>query len=343
MRNLEFELELELELEYDLIKQNDSDVISSDDIQNNILTLVKSSENIYLYTLTPEQIFKNSEALLAYQEFDLLARDIFNCISNGYGEYLKVMLKLIKFMRHGNGLNKTLLSYCLLDILSEHNDELAKEVFHSFTCNYGCWKDVKKFYLFACVIGKEYNSPIIEYSIQLANNQLIADLENYPNDISNVAKWIPREKTKHINLYNRLVLNFSNCTNNYFKYATTVEQKRKAMNKSKMEYRKHLSKLNNALDTVQIKQCSGKWQKINPKTQTVRTLQLQANAFLNLSRNSNKMRYELSDRIICSQNFIDNDDDDDDKNNNNNNDKQIFIVNANTSFNDIFYFISKYY
>jgi hypothetical protein len=157
-------------------------------------------------------------------------------------------------------------------------------------------------------------------------------------------KWIPREKTKHINLYNRLVLNFSNCTNNYFKYATTIEQKRKAMNKSKMEYRKHLSKLNNALDTVQIKQCSGKWQKINPKTQTVRTLQLQANAFLNLSRNSNKMRYELSDRIICSQNFIDNDnDDDDDDNNNNNNDRQIFIVNANTSFNDIFYFISKYY
>ena len=293
-------LDLDLELEYDLIEKKDAYILSSNDIQNDILNLVKLSENEYLYTLTFEQILKNPDALLIYKQFDSLARNIFNYVHD-HNEYLMLMIGLIKYMRHQKGFDKRLLSYCLLDILSEYYPNVANELFLFFVKNIGCWKDLKYFYSFACEIGKEYTSSVIEYSIQLANEEL----KN--NSMSNVAKWIPREKTKYKKLYERLVINYFE-DQDYFKYAGSVlkdpEQKKKAMNKAKMEYRKILSKLNKQLDTVQIKQCSKQWQKIDPNKQTSRTLELQINAFLNLSRNSNKIRYELGDRIICSQNFI---------------------------------------
>ena len=220
------------------------------------------------------------------------------------------MIELIKNMRWEYGLNKRLLSYCLLDILSEHDINLANELFLNFT-TIGSWKDLKYFYMFCSLIGKEFTSSVIDYSIQLANEQLKKDLLNYTNtnttnSISNIAKWIPREKSKYKKLYERLVIDYFKDTN-YFKYTNNSEQKKKAMNKAKMEYRKILSKLNVELDTVQIKQCAKHWQKIDPEKQTITTLKLQSKAFLNLSRNSNSMRYELGDRIICSQNFLDSD------------------------------------
>lgn len=292
---------LDLELEYDLIEKKDSDILSSNDIQNDILNLVKLAENVYLYTLTPEQIFKNPDASLVYREFDSLARNIFNYV-DVHSEYLILIIGLIKCMRHQEGFDKRLLSYCLLDIFSEYYPNLANELFLIFVKSVGCWKDLKYFYLFTCEIGKEYTSSVVEYSIQLANEEL------RNNSTSNVAKWIPREKTKYKKLYERLVINYFK-DDDYFKYDGSVlkdpEKKKKAMNKAKMEYRKILSKLNKQLDTVQIKQCSKQWQKIDPNKQTSRTLELQINAFLNLSRDSNKIRHELSDRIICAQNFID--------------------------------------
>jgi hypothetical protein len=297
-------LDLNLELEYDLIEKKDAYILSSNDIQNDILNLVKLSENKYLYTLTFEQILKNPDALLIYNQFDYLARNIFNYV-NDHNEYLMLMVGLIKYMRYQEGFDKRLLSYCLLDILSEYYPNIANELFLIFVKSIGCWKDLKYFYSFAYEIGKEYTSSVIEYSIQLANEELKQDLLKNIH-ISNVAKWIPREKTKYKKLYERLVLNYFK-DNDYFKHVGTfkTEQIKKAMNKAKMEYRKILSKLNKQLDTVQIKQCSKQWQKIEPNKQTSLTLKLQINAFLNLSRNSNKIRYESSDRIICAQNFID--------------------------------------
>jgi len=297
-------LDLNLELEYDLIEKKDAYILSSNDIQNDILNLVKLSENKYLYTLTFEQILKNPDALLIYNQFDYLARNIFNYV-NDHNEYLMLMVGLIKYMRYQEGFDKRLLSYCLLDILSEYYPNIANELFLIFVKSIGCWKDLKYFYSFAYEIGKEYTSSVIEYSIQLANEELKQDLLKNIH-ISNVAKWIPREKSKYKKLYERLVLNYFK-DNDYFKHVGIfkTEQIKKAMNKAKMEYRKILSKLNKQLDTVQIKQCSKQWQKIEPNKQTSLTLKLQINAFLNLSRNSNKIRYESSDRIICAQNFID--------------------------------------
>jgi hypothetical protein len=319
-------LDLDLELEYDLIEKKDSDILSSNDIQNDILNLIKLSENVYLYTLTLEQIFKNTDALSVYKEFDFLARNIFNYV-NEHSEYLTLMIGLIKCMRHQKCFDKRLLSYCLLDILSEYYPNIANELFLIFVKNIGCWKDLKYFYSFACEIGKEYTSSVIEYSIQLANEEL----KN--NRKSNVAKWIPREKTKYKKLYERLVINYFKDDGSF-----RIEQQKKAMNKEKMEYRKILSKLNKQLDTVQIKQCSKQWQKINPQSQTCRTLELQMNAFLNLS--NNKIRYELGDRIICAQNFISTNLDKSNKQNEININK--ININKINTFNELVNLITEY-
>jgi hypothetical protein len=306
--------DVDFDSEYDLIDGNESCTMSSIDNQNDILNLVKLSDNDCLHILTLNQILKTPHYLSIYKEFETLARNIFNYIDGNPPNhiYLSLMIKLIKHMRWEHGLNKRLLSYCLLDILSEHDINLANELFLNFT-TIGSWKDLKYFYMFCSIIGKEFTSSVVDYSIQLANEQLKKDLLNYTNtnkntntnvDISNIAKWIPREKSKYKKLYERLVIDYFKDTN-YFKYINSYEQKKKAMNKAKMEYRKILSKLNAALDTVQIKQCAKNWQKIDPQKQTITTLKLQSKAFLNLSRNSNCMRYELGDRIICSQNFVD--------------------------------------
>ena len=302
---------LDFDSEYDLIDGNETCIMSSIDNQNDILHLVKLSENIYLHTLTLDQILNNCHALSIYRKFETLARNIFNYSDgNSNNIYLSLMIKLIKHMRWEHGFNKRLLSYCLLDILSEYDITLANEVFLNFT-TIGSWKDLKYFYMFCSIIGKEYTSSVIDYSIKIANEQLKSDLLNCESvnnniSISNIAKWIPREKSKYTKLYERLVIDYFKDTN-YFKYANNSIQKKKAMNKAKMEYRKILSKLNAKLDTVQIKQCAKNWQKIDPQKQTITTLKLQSKAFLNLSRTRNRMRYELGDRIICSQNFIDSD------------------------------------
>lgn len=324
-------IDLGLEFEYDLIEENNSNIISSNDIQSDIFNLFELSNNLYLYTLNFKQILNEHDALIAYREFETLAKNIFQSI-NGHNEYLKLMASLIKCMRHEHGLNKRLLSYCLLDILSEHDSQLANEVFLYFISYVGCWKDLKYFYSFSRDMGKEYNSSIIEYSIELANQQLKTDLFNFPNNLSNVAKWIPREKTKYNKLYERLVLNYFN----------EYKQTKKSMNKAKMQYRKNLSLLNKQLDTVQIKQCSQQWQKINPTIQTCRTMQLQINSFLNLSKNSNKMKYELSNRIICSQNFIDYNENNKNQNENKSENKSKREKIKINNLNDLFNIISKY-
>ena len=71
-----------------------------------------------------------------------------------------------------------------------------------------------------------------------------------------------------------------------------------------MNYRKIIASLNKQLDTVQIKQCSNQWAKIDPRKQTSRTMKLQLNAFLNKNCDGSE-RFERSDRIICSYNFKD--------------------------------------
>lgn len=161
---------------------------------------------------------------------------------------------------------------------------------------YGSWKDLK--YLCNYLNNTEmFDSTLIDESIKIMNKQLKYDVElfdkNEKNNISLVAKWIPREKSnKFCWIYTKLACDYYS---HYFNYVNRGSLSyKKAIMKSKTEYRKLLSKLNGHLDTLQKKQCANDWSNINFNNVTSISLHKQKNAFLN-RRNS--------DRICCSENF----------------------------------------
>lgn len=67
--------------------------------------------------------------------------------------------------------------------------------------------------------------------------------------------------------------------------------------KCKTQYRQLISKLNNKLNTVQIKQCSKEWSKIDFENVTSVTLNKNYKCFLNDKEIHDK------DRVKCQENF----------------------------------------
>lgn len=130
---------------------------------------------------------------------------------------------------------------------------------------YGSWKDIKKFCHFIKNKTGDENHPLIIFASNLLLQQLIWDNNEYSHGrkISLAAKWAPREKKKHGWLFNKLALTYSHLSTDI-----TIGIEKKA----RMTFRKLLSKLNRSLDTVQIKMCNRKWDKIDFSTITSRTL-----------------------------------------------------------------------
>jgi hypothetical protein len=170
---------------------------------------------------------------------------------------------------------------------------------------YGSWKDFKYFCEYCKNQGDNMDSPLILYAINLVNEQLKKDYANMisnSNEISLVAKWVPREKSSFGWLYQSLATNYFS---EYLTSANTDERLVKAKLKCKTEYRKLLAGINRSLDTTQIKQCGGVWQSIDFNKVTSITLTKQKKAFLNLKKNGEIRHPENNDRIRCAYNFND--------------------------------------
>jgi hypothetical protein len=167
---------------------------------------------------------------------------------------------------------------------------------------YGSWKDIKYFCQYCKNCGVFENHELIEYAIELTNAQLKADYETAVyggNDISLVAKWIPRENSTFGWLNEHLAVAYYQ----YLETAKNQDSVDRAILKSKMEYRKLLSWLNKHLDTLQIKQCGHMWSKINFDNVTSISLTKQKKAFQNIKQNG-EVRYEdNTDRIVCAERF----------------------------------------
>ena len=213
--------------------------------------------------------------------------------------FLSVLYRMIGHTRDIiNGKGEYSLAFMLLDAWSKHYPFLAEFAFKHFLCSsdanehpYGSWKDLKNLY-------KEYpESPLIPYACALLVEQLRKD--SISEQPSLAAKWVPREKTGCNKLFNMLATSYFS---NYIETAKTEESKRKAIIKTKMDFRKLIARLNRQLDTVQIKQCSNKWSEIDPRKQTSVTMNKQKNAFLNISKNKSQ-RSTFEDRINCANNF----------------------------------------
>lgn len=222
--------------------------------------------------------------------------------------YLKILYKMIGHTRDiVNGKGEYAISYMMIYTWYNFDPELSKFALSCFVNidaenhPYGSWKDIKYFCEYCKNKSETTDHPLIQYSVQLINEQLRKDLLNENcNNISLVSKWVPREKSKFSWLYEILSTDYFN---DYLKTATSVEQIRRATLKCKTEYRKIISSLNRKIDTLQIKQCEQKWSSINFNNVTSISLSKQKRAFLNLRKNGNARYYFVKDRIECAEKF----------------------------------------
>jgi len=237
---------------------------------------------------------------------DKILKDLASSYNTGsisreeYVEYMSLMYRMIGQTRDIiDGKGEYTLSYMLLVVWYNNYPELAKFAFRHFllspegTTNfhpYGSWKDVK-------YLHKYTASPIVTYGIELMLEQLKSDVMS--DNPSLAAKWVPREKSQFRDLFNELAISYFD---EYIKTSSNFANRKRAIIKAKMDFRKIISSLNKKLDTVQIKQCGLNWSDIKPENQTSITMHKQKRAFLNLNKNGTQ-KYELTDRIECAEKF----------------------------------------
>jgi hypothetical protein len=192
---------------------------------------------------------------------------------------------------------------------------------HSF----GCWKDIKYFcYYIASNSKQKFEHPLIDVAVSIMNDQVMRDCTvlnmcKSPNNvgfyennyselrkyISFVGKWVPREKTKFEWVFEKLALDWSRRIHPYYfnDEKRYDYQNEKLLNKCKMDYRKILSELNRILDTVEVKQCSQKWDEICVSNIPSGSMTKHKNALLNINgilEDRKNTKYK-GHRRICSQ------------------------------------------
>lgn len=174
---------------------------------------------------------------------------------------------------------------------------------------YGSWKDAK--YLLNHLkdeYGNEdniINHKIFDYIIELLCKQLKEDTKiSESHNISLLAKWLPREKSKKFGWQARHIANDLFLKNN--KDDMSYNQYKLAEKKSLTYYRKLIASLNNILKTPQINQCNNTWSSINfDKNVTSITLQKQKYAFQNINKITNELRSsDIVDRMKCRSNYL---------------------------------------
>jgi hypothetical protein len=242
-------------------------------------------------------------------------------------QMLVSLFKMIGKTRDINGgKGEYALAYMMLHTWYKHYPDLAKfalQLFVSpFTVSsgnneepYGSWKDIKYFCRYILSKGMALDHPLVKYCIDLVNSQIHADELIYDSpdqDVSKktlslVSKWVAREGSKKFGqLYSTLAYNYFP---HYINSAKNEASLAKAQKKCKTQYRIVLSKLNRHLDTIQIKQTSGKWAEIDHSKTTSITMAKQRRVLLNLPlRHGGKVdpdtvRSEDPDRIQCAENL----------------------------------------
>lgn len=243
-------------------------------------------------------------------------------LTNAHGniDNLLLLAKLTLHTRDCVGKGERDLFYMLLICWWKYDEKLAYYIFETAMLNdnnkdpFGSWKDVK----YLCLYIKTrlqlkddlINNTFINWLVELTNYHLKQDWDNYVTqsgkNISLLAKWVPREKSKKFGwLHNLLVKNMFNRYYNTANSSKCDGALKRADTKAKREYRLICSTLNKALDTTQIKQCNSKWREIDPNKVTSITFSKQKKALFNQKIVSGKIveRSANDDRIKCRDNF----------------------------------------
>jgi len=234
-----------------------------------------------------------SERTEGLQYFKILYKMIGNTrdIIDGKGEYT-----LTYMMIHSWYSLFPELAFFALKCLVDFGDE-------GKTHQYGSWKDIKYFCEYCKKQGADEDHPLIKYAIELINNQLLIDADHFDCDpnksISLTARWVPREKSKFSWLFHALARHYFS---KFIDTAKTDRSKRLAILKCNTQYRKLVSKLNEHLDTLQIKQCGKRWSDIDFNHLTSISGSKQRKALLNINADKTQ-RSEEEDRIECARKF----------------------------------------
>ena len=177
--------------------------------------------------------------------------------------------------------------YALDCVVNSHNQS---------DLTYGSWKDIARLCDYIRRESHNDDHPLILTAIEMANRQLRSDILNLRDGkpISNVSKWIPREKSKRDWLYDMFVKDFFP---RMYRSRDSFDIKLKSYFWHKSKYRKILSKLNAHNNTLEIKLCGNKWSRIDfRRDMTNEALEKYWNALMNKKGN-----YMLFDRVECSQ------------------------------------------
>lgn len=284
-----------------------------------------TKERIVQFNYQLVRTSKESEIIHLADILYNIIKDLQDNLENGkllleeFQEQIVLLYKLVGYTRDIiDGKGEYMLAYMQILVWYGFYPRLSKFLLKSFVVMpkseihpYGSWKDMKYFCNYCKEQTGDNNHPLIQYAIELTNQQLANDTETTNDKISLVAKWVPREKQPKFSWL------FKKMAHSYFKeYLTTctnddILQQKRAKNKCEMEYRQLISGLNRRLDTTQIKQCENKWSQIEPSNITSQTLFKQRKAFLNmpndkqgLTDETKIMRKTTKDRLYCRDNII---------------------------------------
>jgi len=225
--------------------------------------------------------------------------------------YLAIILRLIIHTRDSKfGKGEHELFYMLIHCLYQYFPILAIFLIKRILVyGIGCWRDIK--YLCEYISQnsvKGSNDSFIHECLEIMNNQLRKDLTlvcssaNYTKySISNIAKWIPRENKHFSWIFDKLVLN-------WFGFSMYVGPENRELppvfDKYRRLYRKKVNRMNNILDTTEIKQCSRELDKIIPENVSKYTLMKQPSLYFDsVSVEDSDSLCLYSKKMMCNENF----------------------------------------
>ena len=200
-----------------------------------------------------------------------------------------------------DGKGERAVSYHMFMWLYEHFPRTTCDLLSQYP-TLGYWKDLSQLYLLAHHIksGPKWNT-FKQNIVRCFTNQLNADAEELnrnplSTDVSLCAKYVPKEgrsfdkKTKITKAIAAQL--FPELFKTDF---------RKAMKKFRSLY----TRLNRHIDTVEIKECSGRWSEIDFNRVPGRALNIQRKAFLNTTKSGREeLRHpDNTDRMKCRENF----------------------------------------
>ena len=288
------------QLSFQLTRTNNTDTHAS--LAKWFFSIISECANSYKQPgATPSRKLEMLGVLNDAYALTLFTRDIVF----GKGEYALAYILVGEWLRLGLQWSPAIdLAQCAITMMMTSDGWFTEERSHP----YGSWKDLKHFWTYLqsdawrtglCdVDAAELVEKMERELVGAAVAQLHSDIQS--SNPSLCAKWMPREKSAQSHLFRRMA---ETMFESFLATANTDESEVAATKKACRYFRKLLSKLNQVLDTPQVKQCAGEWSVIDFDTGVSSiTTRNQRRAFLNLTRNG-EQRCDTADRTQCAINF----------------------------------------